>query len=198
MREGFSLQEDRTIVFGQDARRAIYQSNVEFINKVNETSKDTQRASEKNFTDIYPEQEINADMKLVSTLEKKFDQDLDHLTLDEQRRISETKERADALETTIVNLGELSNWFGENAKVFRTTKFDDIINGVDAVVEILPEDGEIDIEKLQHIALAIDASTTTQPELIKFKFIRNFQKIIKIHGHATEDRSYKGNKRRSF
>jgi hypothetical protein len=131
MREGFSLQEDRTIVFGQDARRAIYQSNVEFINKVNETSKDTQRASEKNFTDIYPEQEINADMKLVSTLEKKFDQDLDHLTLDEQRRISETKERADALETTIVNLGELSNWFGENAKVFRTTKFDDIINGVD-------------------------------------------------------------------
>ena len=44
--------------------------------------------------------------------------------------------RSEALEIIIINEGEINNWFGENAYLVRTTKFDDFINGFDGILEI--------------------------------------------------------------
>ena len=51
---------------------------------------------------------------------------------------------------------KLINWFGKNAYLVRTTKFDDFINGFDGILEI--DSQGTSINKIQRAALAIDAS----------------------------------------
>jgi len=57
------------------------------------------------------------------------------------------------------------NWLGANAKVIKTSKYDDIKNGIDAVIEFEEQDEN------SHLALAIDVTfnqdTTTKLDSIK-------------------------------
>lgn len=103
----------------------------------------------KDFSDLYGNDQVEADLNQISKLEEKFGE------------ADQAKQLASILEAIIFEHGEQSYWFGENASTIKTSRFDDIINGVDAIVEF--------DEKTHpaHLALAIDA---TFSEIVTDKF----------------------------
>lgn len=139
-------------------------------------SKKNERLNEKDFKDIFTEQEIENDLKIVNVLENQFEKDILHLNQEEIIRIENSKKRSEALEIIITSEGEPNNWFGENAYLTRTTKYDDFINGFDGILEIDSRGTMID--KIQRAALAIDASMKAETYSIDKKIKSNIQKII--------------------
>lgn len=85
--------------------------------------------------------EVENDLKRVELREEDFEKDYDHLTEDEIKRIKIGEKRGKALETIIVSVAGKRNehdearydWYGKDAYVMETAKFDDICNGVDGV-----------------------------------------------------------------
>jgi hypothetical protein len=72
----------------------------------------------------YDEENIQNDLDLVSEYKKNF----------------ESKKLAEILEVILYEHFELSDWFGSNAETIKTSEFDDIINGIDLVVELSPDE----------------------------------------------------------
>lgn len=64
----------------------------------------------------------------------------------------ENKRYADILEAIILEHGELSEWFGENAFTHKTSKFDDYENGVDALIEFREKDSKA----ASYVGLGVD------------------------------------------
>lgn len=62
---------------------------------------------------------------------------------------------ADVLEAIIFEQVEKNQWLGPYADIIKTARFDDVMNGVDAVIEFAPEG---DRERAEHLALAIDVT----------------------------------------
>jgi hypothetical protein len=82
------------------------------------------------FSDLYGEEVISADMSELKQRESNFS----------AGRVPEIHERvnkelATIFEAMIFDQGESSNWFGENAFLISTSEYDDVVNGVDLVVE---------------------------------------------------------------
>lgn len=71
---------------------------------------------------------------------------------------------ATILEAVISDHAEMSNWFGPNSFSVKTSRYDDIKNGVDMVIEFVEDNSA------SHLALGIDV--TFSPRLDK-----NFQRI---------------------
>ena len=143
-------------------------------------SRKNEKLNEKDFRDVFDEKEIEDDLKIVNILENRFGKDINHLNQEEIIRIENSKKRSEALEIIIINEGEINNWFGENAYLVRTTKFDDFINGFDGILEI--DSQGTSINKIQRAALAIDASMKTDYYYIKSKIDRNIEKITTKRG----------------
>lgn len=144
-----------------------------------------ERPQEKNFSKIYSAEEIANDARKIAALEETWARSLSEYSPEERRKNEVNIQTSNALEATIVHMGELSNWFGQNAYVFRTTKTDDVLNGVDAVVEIEPDEND-DQSEPQRFALAIDASTAGDPNVIEKKIYRNLEKIMGTYKKPAE------------
>lgn len=137
------------------------------------------------FADLYTEQRVRADIALVASREKLFQED--------DRRnpeLKERKRRAEMFEALLVQQIELENWFGQEASTIIPSRYDDIEKGVDLIVELESEGGFF-----KHLGLSIDA--TTHVPSIKRK-IDNVRKDIQ-HGHLTtvkyfhsESRGFRG------
>lgn len=123
---------------------------------------------------LYTQREIQHDETRVRRAKEDFKRKDSHLPKDQQKRNEERKKLSDALESTVVNLGELSDWFGENSSVIQTTEYVDIVQHIDGILEIKIEipnsNGQTRIER---IALAVDASTSNDEDIIKKKIITN-------------------------
>jgi hypothetical protein len=163
--------ESREFV-SQNIDRAEHMENVELVLK----SASQERPDERNFADIYSQSIIERDLEVVHILERKFHENLDHLTPSEMKRVEEGKKRSEALEVIMVEGGELYNWFGEKAFLSRTGKYDDY-NGIDGVLELVREEGEDGEQESHTIALAIDASMRPDFSSIKRKIDRNVEKM---------------------
>ncbi len=95
--------------------------------------------------DLYGTKTIEADKVYVEKREKQFKDDMN----DENRRNSEL---ATVFEAILYEHGEQSDWFGKSAITMKTSKFDDIANGVDEIVEFIKETSS------SYLALAVDAT----------------------------------------
>jgi len=82
------------------------------------------------FSDLYGEEVISADMSELKQRESNFS---DGRVPEIHERVN--KELATIFEAMIFDQGESSNWFGENAFLISTSEYDDVVNGVDLVVE---------------------------------------------------------------
>jgi len=102
------------------------------------------------FSDLYGESVIENDMAYVEKMEKLFTQNNNP----EQEKIQKL---AVIFEALVHYNGELNNWFGPNAFTTKTSRYDDIKNGIDEIVEF--EESETAVSPL---ALAIDI--TFDPE----------------------------------
>ncbi len=102
------------------------------------------------FIEPYGKENVEKDKATVRNLKARFGQGLSQ---EEQRDIKSTERAARVFEAIVYEQAELSNWFGENARTIKTSEFDDIVNGVDLVVEV-NEPGRLPGQ----VALAADVS----------------------------------------
>lgn len=120
----------------------------------------------------YSEAEVKRDLETVERMKEKFEKGQDHMTDAEIKRAKENENRGEALEVIILDKGEELEWFGLGTRLSRTTKHDDIFNGVDGVAEFVSK------EKTTHrVALAVDASMNSDFSALKRKIDRNIRKI---------------------
>jgi len=111
----------------------------------------------------YSDEVIRADTAEVQRLEKKFQQP----TSEEEVALSRAKEYGDILEAIAFEHGELSDWFGSNARVIKTSRYDDYINKIDLVVETEAPDHEF-----SDLALGMDVTFGSFDLHKKFDAIR--------------------------
>ncbi len=138
-------------------------------------SKKREKLNEKDFGDVFSEKEIEEDLKSTQKLKEKFKEYINNLSNEKIEEIENSKKRSEALEIIIASEGESNNWFGENAYLTKATEYDDFMNGTDDILEIDAQGTTID--KIQRVALAIDASMKTDHYSIKSKINRNIKKI---------------------
>jgi hypothetical protein len=98
---------------------------------INEKRED--RILENSFSDIYEVSEIENDKKYVTEMKEKFKKN-------ETKESKESKTIADAVEIIINDQIELADWLGEETYTYQTSEYDDIKNGIDAVLEFVNDD----------------------------------------------------------
>ncbi len=132
---------------------------------------------------------------MVDRMEDKFASQLEHFNEAEIKKIHEGEKRSKALEIIIASDGERYQWIGKNTRLSRTSRFDDIANGTDIILEFVPEQvkndktpiAEVSIEKL---ALGIDASRNTDIYALQKKLQRNLEKILDKTGKKLPEIKY--------
>jgi len=130
---------------------------------------------------------VTADLAYVKRMEEEF-------KIETDQALAESKKLADILEFLIYFHGEQSSWLGgedEGVETIAPSRFDDIKNGVDVLVDFGEEEGSLP----QVAGLGVDATTSNNPDLLFGKLI-NIKKGIEI-GEATEvkyfeDSNFKG------
>ena len=95
----------------------------------------------------YTDEEIDADIKNVHDKERRFNKE--HTPAQKEQ-----KKFAKMLEAMLNELIELHDWLGPYAETITTSDYDDIVNGVDMVVEFQDEEKK----SASHLALAIDVT----------------------------------------
>lgn len=117
------------------------------LERVKEVYEKNDVIDEKDFKNLYSEERIEADLEYVDKTEKEFEEK----SSPEQK---EAKKLASIFEAIVYDQGERSNWLGENATTIKSSRYDDIKNGVDIIVEFP------DREKVtaSHLALAVDVT----------------------------------------
>ncbi|MBI5742462.1 MAG: hypothetical protein HZA25_01310 [Candidatus Niyogibacteria bacterium] len=140
MNERFSTgnfeEIDRAIV----VRKAIAASKSELANIPEPLPEDFIGLTDINGKTLYTERSVAADNAEVARLEREF-------RADEERDLKrkETSEYATAFETLLMIQTELCEWLGPEAMTVRTSKFDDIKNGVDFMIRF-PDGPDIAVD----------------------------------------------------
>lgn len=99
------------------------------------------------FVDLYGADNVARDQAYVRKMEEQFAAGADP----EQARFQKL---ATIFEGVFHNHAEISNWLGENAFTIRPSRFDDIRNGVDSIVEFRETE-----TAASYLGLAIDVTT---------------------------------------
>lgn len=100
---------------------------------------------EKSFADLYGSEQVEADLRRVAELERRFDDDLaDH---PEQREITHWGKLFEAFLHSQINQ---PSFFGEQVVGIKTSRYDDYVHGVDEVAIYPRPEGTV------HMGLAID------------------------------------------
>lgn len=102
------------------------------------------------FRDIYGEN-VDKDVEYVEKMEKMFAKQAAAAGDSAERFIK----LARIFEAIVFQHAELSNWFGEYATTIAASRYDDIKNGIDTIVEFDEE------QNAYHLALAIDVTTSS-------------------------------------
>ena len=137
------------------------------------------------FRDIYGEN-VNSDLAYVQKMENKFEEDRQKMSENEQHFLKVAK----VFEAIVFQHAELSNWFGETAMTMEASRYDDIKNGVDTIVEFEEEN------TAHHLALAIDV-TSSSSIFEKFDRIKkeiDNNKLAEIKYFVSEHLNIRGHK----
>ncbi len=145
------------------------------IENILKYGKNLERPNPCDFIDIYSKKEIAKDLTELEFRKKDIRRKIDNMDKDEREVSERNAKRAQAFEIVVADQAHDGQWFGENAMISRTSEFDDIINGTDFVVEIVADEDES--QEVKRIAFAVDASTSSSPEVIQRKIERNIKKI---------------------
>ncbi|KKU94346.1 MAG: hypothetical protein UY26_C0002G0128 [Candidatus Jorgensenbacteria bacterium GW2011_GWA1_48_13] len=95
---------------------------------------------EKDFIDLYGEDNVERDLAEIQKIEA-------------SPEYREPSKMATVLEAIIHEQAELSDWLGPDARTMKTSRYDDVKNGVDEIVEFTGEPG-----KTSRLALGIDVT----------------------------------------
>ena len=135
---GLEKYEDIDIDKAYEKARAILEEEMVDPKKfINFPSKDN----------IYSKDCIVKDINYVKRKEARF-------TEEESFEEGQAHKLAMILEAVLHKQAELSNWLGPNAFTIKTSRFDDIKNGIDTVVEFDKDNKD----KIEHLGLAVDVT----------------------------------------
>ncbi len=137
------------------------------------------------FKDIY--RDVERDIAFVERMERKFFEEASKEPLEKQNR----RKIAKIFEAIIFQHAEQSNWFGDTATTIEASRFDDIVNKVDTIVEF--EEPE---SNASHLALAMDV-TTANSFSEKFEHIKTSieqGELTKVKYFVSESLGIRGEK----
>ncbi len=124
------------------------------------------------FRDLYGDEVVDRDKKEVEYLEgdmrRRNEEEWGQLGERKRREYEQTKKLAEIFETIFYEHAELSDWLGPNATVIKASRFDDYLNGIDAVVEF----AESDASRASHLALAVDVTTAHTERVLRDKLVK--------------------------
>lgn len=141
--------------------------------------KKRERIEPDSFIDLYHQETVAEDKARVAGIERQFSPDKTQI---------EVKKLAELFEVLFSQLVELEDWLGDDVFIVETSKFDDYVNGVDAVAEFL-RDGSF-----SHLGLAIDITFTkdTSNKIQRiFREIRNKQ-LPRVKYFISEGGDFRG------
>jgi len=98
------------------------------------------------FRDLYGDTGVDEDLAYVTRMEEVFASGASHET-------QETHKVATVFEAIFHDQAELSEWLGPDAMTIKTSRYDDIKNGIDTVVETRHDD-----RTASHLGIAIDVA----------------------------------------
>lgn len=130
----------------------------------------------------YSPNSIKNDQKYVKTMEEKFARE----DVPEQAKYNKL---ATILEVILHNQAELNNWLGSDAATIKTSRFDDIANGVDTIVEF-----NKDKQSASHLGLALDATIHSKiyKKIQRIKDEITIGKLAKIKYFKSDKTHYMG------
>jgi hypothetical protein len=114
------------------------------------------------FTDLYSLETVTKDQRYVATMLKKFEKEAGP-------QVKEAKQLATILEATIYTQVNNSQWFGPRAKAIKSSEYDDIVNGVDSIIEFSNSR-----QSPNYVAMAVDV---TYRNSLSIKFDRIKEEI---------------------
>jgi len=126
------------------------------------------------FSDVHSLETINSDTETIQQIKGNFTKKNSKLDPKSLEKLTHSKKRSEALEIIIADQIESSDWFGSDSLFFRTTEYDDLVNGVDAVVEF----NIGDYNNPERLALSIDSTSRTDSHTIEQKIDRNISKLF--------------------
>ncbi|MFA5886576.1 MAG: hypothetical protein WC863_02215 [Patescibacteria group bacterium] len=135
------------------------------------------RIKESDFKDIFDEKTITDDSNFVNRLQDKFDSQLRHLDSKSIEKIRDGEKRSEVLEIIIAVDGERYEWAGDKARLSRTSRFDDLANGVDIILEFIPGEENNNKNTADRLALGVDASSNGDTYALRENLERNIQKL---------------------
>jgi hypothetical protein len=112
------------------------------------------------FEGLYPQKEIEDDIKKIEVIQRGFELKLKRLDPESARHMENLKEKSELFEALCLSRPE---WFGEKSTMIITKEKDDLENGVDAVLEHIQD------EEKRHIGLALDITFNTTGKLVSDK-----------------------------
>ena len=169
---------------GQESTVYLSSAVKSLIPVAEETVKDATPTPD-SFVDQYSLDEINTDTQWAENI---YSQGREKDT----EETSTQRQYAIVMEAILLQHGELSDWFGKDAYTVKTTKFDDIRNGLDLVLSLPPQDNDIQ-QKRQNIGIDV---TFSQRNLAK-KLDRAYTEVCEgqlaeVKYYACEDTHEKG------
>ncbi len=136
----------------------------------------------RDFIHLYTERAVLNDLDYVSRLEKKMD--LQNSPHEKTKLVPAT-----ILEAIIFEQGEQSEWFGPEASTIKTSRYDDVVNKVDTIIEFIDKR-----KKASHSALAIDAtfSLNIHDKLNEIKKMINAGTLANIKYFQSDNSPHRG------
>ena len=142
-----------------------------------------------NFKTLHQTDTIIADLRTVAALKEQFEKELD----EKKNKSSKEHEHAETIkydkilseimEMTVIEFGETSNWFGEEAHLGQTSEYDRFINGANVML-VFSEDDE------SPIALSIDVTSTKDTGEIEEKIETTRRRALDRHADKHKIKYY--------
>ncbi len=141
------------------------------IENVLDYGRKLERPEPLDFTDTYPEKEILKDLKHLQLAEKRIEDKKRKMSPFEREVADLNEKRGQAFEVLLVDQVYNGEWFGPEAMPVQTSRYDDVLRGVDMIIEFDRED------EIERVALAVDASTTSEIDHMERKIKRNIRRV---------------------
>lgn len=140
---------------------------------------------EREFEDLYSQERVEEDLEYVERMERKFEEN----ATPEQK---ESNKLATIFEAMIYDQSERSNWLGNNAMTIKTSRYDDIKNGIDLIVEVPDKEKPT----ASHLALAVDVtfSDDLRDKMRKIKREIDSNKLATVKYFKSDFLDFRGEK----
>ena len=141
------------------------------IDNVLEYGKRLESINPVDFEDVYSPEEIRKDLEHLDFVERKIENSKKKMNTREREIYDINEKRSKAFEILLADQIYDGEWLGPEAMSIQASRFDDVLNGVDIIVEFDRENA------VERIALVVDASTTSDIDYMEKKIKRNIKRV---------------------